>query len=66
MAKNEDFNDQCQILLRANSGINYSGFWEFLTFILKDCIQKKILFFFFPQVIFLFEFEKVIIKFKHT
>jgi len=40
MANNEDFEDQCQIMLRANSGINFSGFWEFLMFILNENIKK--------------------------
>lgn len=42
MAKNEDFDEQCQTLLRANSGINFSGFWEFLTFILNQNILYKL------------------------
>lgn len=41
MEKDENFVEQCQTMLRANSGMNLSQFWQFLLYILNESIETQ-------------------------
>jgi hypothetical protein len=41
MEKDENFENQCQLILQGNIGMNFSGFWSLLEFTLKKNIHMS-------------------------